>query len=85
MRGDRDGAGAELTIERHNHDISAAHAGDWLEVNGIAGALPRRGEILEVLGHVGHTHFRVRWDEGHESIVYPVEHQAAVHPARSRR
>lgn len=34
---------------------------------------------MEVLGAAGHPHFRVRWDEGHESIVYPADHEAIVH------
>ena len=44
--------------------------GDWLEVNGIPGYPPRRGEILEVLGRPGHEHYRVRWDEEHESLFW---------------
>jgi hypothetical protein len=35
------------------------------------GEKPRTGEILEVLGESGHEHYRVRWDDGHESIFYP--------------
>ena len=31
----------------------------------------RHGLILEVLGHGEHEHYRVRWDEEHESIFYP--------------
>lgn len=31
----------------------------------------RLGEILEVLGRPDHIHFRVRWDDEHESIFYP--------------
>jgi hypothetical protein len=31
----------------------------------------RSGLILEVLGTPGHEHYRVRWDEEHESIFYP--------------
>jgi len=50
-----------------------AHAGDWLEAHGIHGEPARRGEIVEVLGAPGHEHFRVRWDEQHESIVYPAD------------
>jgi hypothetical protein len=26
-----------------------------------------------VLGGEGHEHYRVRWDERHESIVYPAD------------
>ena len=32
---------------------------------------PRKGEILEVLGTVEHVHYRVRWDDDHESLYYP--------------
>ena len=53
-------------MESHNKDNSTARVGDWLEVAGVAGSPPRRGEISEILGAPGHTHFRVRWDEGHE-------------------
>ena len=33
----------------------------------------RRGEIIELLGLGEHEHYRVRWDEQHESIVYPAD------------
>jgi len=52
---------------------SSAHAGDWLEAHGIHGEPLRRGEIVEILGTPGHEHFRVCWDEQHESIVYPAD------------
>jgi Domain of unknown function (DUF1918) len=49
-----------------------AKAGDWMVVHGHAVGQPeRRGLILEVLGEPGHEHYRVRWDEEHESIFYP--------------
>ncbi|NMH97620.1 DUF1918 domain-containing protein [Pseudonocardia acidicola] len=32
---------------------------------------PRRGEVLEVLGVADMCHYRVRWQDGHESIYYP--------------
>jgi hypothetical protein len=51
----------------------AAHAGDLLETRGIHGEPTRRGEILEILGEPGHEHYRVRWDEQHESFVYPAD------------
>lgn len=31
----------------------------------------RIAEILEVLGDPGRHHFRVRWDDGKESLFYP--------------
>jgi len=33
----------------------------------------RKGEIVEVLGDDLHPHYRVRWEDGHESILYPGE------------
>lgn len=49
-----------------------ARRGDRIVVHGHAvGATERTGEIVEVLGEPGHEHYRVRWDEKHESIVYP--------------
>lgn len=49
-----------------------ARSGDWLVVLGHAvGDAQRTGQILEVLGAPGHEHYRVRWDEKHESIFYP--------------
>jgi hypothetical protein len=32
---------------------------------------PRKGEILEVLGAGEEVHYRVRWDDGHESTFFP--------------
>jgi Domain of unknown function (DUF1918) len=60
-------------------------AGDWLEARGIHGGSPRRGEIVEVLGSPGHQHYRVRWDDGHESIVYPADGVSIVHPPEERQ
>jgi len=61
-----------------------AHVGDWLEARGIHGGSSRRGEVVEVLGAPGHEHYRVRWDEQHESIVYPADGVDVVRPAPAR-
>jgi hypothetical protein len=43
-----------------------------IEIHGHRlGEKPRTGEILEVLGESAQEHYRVRWDDGHESIFYP--------------
>ena len=52
---------------------SMARVGDWIEARGLHGQPARRGEIVELLGSAGHEHYRVRWDEKHESIVYPAD------------
>ena len=50
-----------------------ARVGDMLEARSIHGGQPRRGEVVAVLGLPGHEHYRVGWDDGHESIVYPAD------------
>ncbi len=60
-----------------------ARIGDLIEVRGIYGQSPRRGEIVELLGHDRHERYRVRWDEQHESIVYPAD-GVIVKPRRRR-
>lgn len=59
-----------MTTAQHKHK---PRAGDWLEARGLPGQPSRRGQIKEILGHDGHEHYRVRWDEQHESIVYPAD------------
>jgi hypothetical protein len=50
-----------------------AHVGDWVEARGVHGQPSRRGQIVELLGHGEHEHYRVHWDEQHESILYPAD------------
>ncbi len=52
---------------------SSAHVGDWIETRGVHGEPARRGQIVELLGRKGLEHYRVRWDEQHESILYPAD------------
>jgi hypothetical protein len=52
---------------------AGARVGDWVEARGIHGETARRGQIVELLGGPGHEHFRVQWDETHESILYPAD------------
>jgi hypothetical protein len=62
-----------------------AEVGDLIEITGHAvGNAPRNGEITEVLGEPGHEHFRVRWEDGHESINFPAE-DAVISRPRARR
>ena len=49
-----------------------AGVGDWIEIHGHSqGEPPRSALVVEVLGEEGQEHYRVRWDEEHESILYP--------------
>ncbi len=62
---------------------SRAHVGDWIEVRGLYGQPSRRGQIVELLGRDRHERYRVRWDEKHESILYPADGVVIV-PRRRR-
>jgi hypothetical protein len=62
---------------------SAARIGDCVEVNGLPGKPGKRGEIVELLGEGEHLHFRVRWDDQHESLLFPTEGATVVHTTRA--
>jgi hypothetical protein len=49
-----------------------ARRGDRVIVEGNkVGQARRSGQILDVMGARDGEHFRVRWDDGHESVFYP--------------
>lgn len=53
---------------------AGAHRGDVVEVSGRRVGDPgRMGELLKVLGAPEHPHYLVRWEDGHESVLYPSE------------
>jgi prolyl-tRNA editing enzyme YbaK/EbsC (Cys-tRNA(Pro) deacylase) len=56
-------------VTNEQHEIAPR---DVVEVAGRrVGEAPRLGEVLEVLRSGDRVHYRVRWDDGHESIFYP--------------
>ncbi len=63
-----------------------AKPGDVVVVHGhTTGAPGRTGVILEVLDPAsGHPHYRVRWDEEHETLFWPGA-DASIRPASRRR
>jgi hypothetical protein len=73
-------------------DVQGAQIGDLIEIHGHRlGESRRTGEILEVLGTAEHGHYRVRWEDGHESLFTPgsdavirrIEHSKDDDPVRS--
>ena len=59
-----------------------ARVGDVIVVDMMhTGDAPRKGEVLEVMGQGESVHYRVRWQDGHESIFYPGSTAHVVHPA----
>ena len=64
---------------------SRVTAGDVIEVSGRRVGDPgRHGEIAEVLGSAEHPHYLVRWEDGHESVLYPREATTIRKKARRR-
>ena len=60
-----------------------AEVGDEIVITGHSvGDSPRTALILEILGDPGHERFRVRWEDGHESIFFPAEDAVIRHPRR---
>ncbi|GLL10703.1 hypothetical protein GCM10017577_18430 [Pseudonocardia halophobica] len=53
--------------------IVQAHVGDRIVIeSNHLDAARRRGTIVAVLGGEGDTeHYRVRWQDGHESVFFP--------------
>ena len=59
--------------------------GDVIIVEGHhVGEGRRIGEILEVVVTESREHYRVRWDDGHESVFYPSS-DAIVRPRKEER
>jgi hypothetical protein len=49
-----------------------ADIGDHIVIETSALDTPRRrGEVLEVIGQGDKQHYRVRWQDGHESVYVP--------------
>jgi hypothetical protein len=63
--------------------MTPGRPGDRLEVSSPSGASAQCGEIVEVLGGMHHEHYRVRWDDGHESIHFPSDGTRIVPAAAS--
>jgi hypothetical protein len=49
-----------------------ARVGDRLIVEGRHVGVGRRsGQVVEVIGQPGDAHYRVRWEDGHETVMFP--------------
>jgi len=67
-----------MTDERHRFA-----AGDVIALGGHSAGEPARlGEIREVLGEPDHERYRVLWEDGRESVLYP-GHGARLHVRRT--
>ena len=61
-----------------------AKVGDHIAIDSDQlGAARREGEILEVLGEGETIHYRIRWEDGHESVFFPSSSAHVVSPGGS--
>jgi RimK family alpha-L-glutamate ligase len=77
----------ERTEEVMNKTVHGkqARAGDEIVITGHSvGDTSRTAEILEVLGEPGRERYRVRWEDGHESIFFPAEDAVVRRPRRRK-
>ncbi len=64
---------------------AAARAGDLLVIDSSkVGSPPREGEVLEVIQGEVRLSYRVRWPDGHESVIAPDSGSARLVPSRRR-
>jgi hypothetical protein len=62
-----------------------ASVGDRIVVESEhVGTPPREGEIVEIVEGGVSTHYRVRWDDGHESLFAPAAGGARIIPKQRR-
>ncbi len=63
-----------------------ANIGDEIVVDAVHIGEPRReGQILEVIDRGGIVHYRVQWDDGHESVFFPSSTTHVVKLGRASR
>ena len=63
---------------------TAARVSDAVEVKGLPGKPGKQGQIVEVLGAGEHVHFRVRWEDEHESLLFPDDGTLIHRPTHDR-
>lgn len=63
--------------------MKRAEVGDLIVIEGHRlGEGRRTGEVLEILGGAGHEHYRVRWEDGGETLFYPSNDAVVRHVQR---
>jgi hypothetical protein len=65
--------------------MEQAKIGDRLSMESERiGQSAREGVVVEVLGTGEGAHYRVRWDDGHESTFYPTAGSVRIIPKASK-
>ena len=77
---------ATKTNSGSKHAATAqGRAGDLIVIDSSkVGSPPREGEVLEVIQGEVRLSYRVRWPDGHESVIAPDSGSARLVPSRRR-
>jgi Domain of unknown function (DUF1918) len=76
---------AKTTNDSKGSATATARAGDLLVIDSSkVGSPPREGEVLEVIQGEVRLSYRVRWPDGHESVIAPDSGSARLVPSRRR-
>ena len=62
----------------------SAHVGDRIVVESERAAQPSRAGVIEEVLHEDPSRLRVRWDDGHTSILSPSAGVARITPQKTR-
>jgi hypothetical protein len=58
-------------------------SGDVIKVESEkVGSQPREGKVLEVIEGSVHVRYRVRWPDGHESLISPAAGSVSIYSPR---
>lgn len=78
-------AAPSRSSEPKNPRTMAARRGDRIVIDSSqVGSLPREGEVLQVIQGEVSVSYRVRWMDGHQSLITPALGVAHIAPASDR-
>ena len=63
----------------------SAKVGDRIHLDAAGKGSAREGEVLEVMSSASGEHYRVRWDDGHESDIRPAGGNARIIPKSAKK
>lgn len=69
-------------IGKEGDDMQAS-IGDRIHIHGrTVGQHDRTGEVIEVLGQDGAPPYRIRFEDGHETLIQPGPDAVVEHPSQ---
>lgn len=74
-----------MAKSRASRPLMPARPGDFIVIDSAqVGSLTREGEVLEVIQGAVSVSYRVKWADGHQSLIAPTGGSARIVPASER-